>query len=112
MSQGWACVAIHRHLIEWHKLNNVSKQKPEIINLVNVPVARWSKVEQEYADSMIQQHFDEDRSLLEAQSPTGSRRVGRFCFNQAEEAQGVCADLNWPTHNAESSTRSKMSDNA
>src|ERR1700746_4071396 len=69
MSQGWARVAIHSHLIEWHKLNNVSKQKPEVINLVDVPVARWSRVEQEYADSMIQQHFDEDRQRLEAQSP-------------------------------------------
>jgi hypothetical protein len=42
-------------------LNNVSKQKPEIINLVDVPVARWSRAEQEFADSVIQQHFEEDR---------------------------------------------------
>jgi hypothetical protein len=47
--------AIHRHLIE------LNKRKPEIINLVDVPVARWSRAEQEYADSVIRQHFEEDR---------------------------------------------------
>jgi hypothetical protein len=57
----WVRAAIHRHLIESYKLNNVSKQKPEIINLVDVPVARWSRAEQEFADSVIQQHFEEDR---------------------------------------------------
>ena len=29
----WVRAPIHRHLIESYKLNNVSKQKPEIINL-------------------------------------------------------------------------------
>jgi hypothetical protein len=42
-------------------LNNLSKQKQEIINLVDVPVARWSRAEQEYADSVMRQHFEEDR---------------------------------------------------
>jgi hypothetical protein len=50
--------AIHRHLIELNKLN---KRKPEIFNLVGVPVVRWSRAEQEYADSVILQHFEEDR---------------------------------------------------
>jgi hypothetical protein len=31
----WVRAAIHRYLIESYKLNNVSKQKPEIINLVS-----------------------------------------------------------------------------
>jgi hypothetical protein len=39
----------------------LSKQKQEIINLVDVPVARWSRTEQEFADSVIRQHFEEDR---------------------------------------------------
>jgi hypothetical protein len=39
----------------------VSKQKPEIINLVYVPVVLWSRAEQEYADRVIRQHFEEDR---------------------------------------------------
>jgi hypothetical protein len=53
--------AIQRHLIELNKLNSVSKQELEIINLVDVPVVRWSRAEQEYADSVIRQHFEEDR---------------------------------------------------
>jgi hypothetical protein len=56
--------AIHHHLIELNKLNDwnkVNKRKPEIINLVDVPVVRWSRAEQEYADSVIRQHFEEDR---------------------------------------------------
>ena len=57
----WVRAAIHRHLIESYKLNNVSKQKPEIINLVYVPVVLWSRAEQEYADRVIRQHFEEDR---------------------------------------------------
>jgi hypothetical protein len=61
MSQGWVRAAIHRHLIESYELNNVSKQKTEIINLVDVPLARWNRAEQEYADSVIRRHFDEDR---------------------------------------------------
>ena len=39
--------AIHRHLIELNKLN---KRKPPIINLVDVPVVRWSRAEPEYAE--------------------------------------------------------------
>jgi hypothetical protein len=39
----------------------VSKQELEIFNLVDVPVVRWSRAEQEYADSVIRQHFEEDR---------------------------------------------------
>lgn len=50
-------VAIHRHLIELNKLN---KRKPEIFNLVDVPVVRWSRAEQEYADSVTRMHFEED----------------------------------------------------
>jgi hypothetical protein len=56
-----ARAAIHRHLIELNKLNKVNKRKPEIFNLVDVPVARWSRAEQKYADSVIRQHFEEDR---------------------------------------------------
>jgi hypothetical protein len=47
--------AIHHHLIE------LNKRKPEVINLVDVPVVRWSRAEQEYADSVIRMHFEEDR---------------------------------------------------
>ena len=43
----WVRAAIHRHHIESYKLNNLGKQKPEIINLVDVPVVRWSRAEQE-----------------------------------------------------------------
>jgi hypothetical protein len=60
----WVRAAIHNHLIELNNLNKwnkANKQKPEIINLVDVPVARWSRAEQEYADSVIRQHFEEDR---------------------------------------------------
>jgi hypothetical protein len=60
----WVRAAIHHHLIELNKLkewNKVNKRKPEIINLVDVPVARWSRAEQEYADSVMRQHFEEDR---------------------------------------------------
>jgi hypothetical protein len=60
----WVRAAIHRHLLELHKLNEwnkVNKREPEIINLLDVPVVRWSRAEQEYADSVIRQHFEEDR---------------------------------------------------
>jgi hypothetical protein len=55
---GLVRAAIHRHLIELNKLN---KRKPEIFNLVDLPVVRWSRAEQEYADRVIRQHFEEDR---------------------------------------------------
>lgn len=60
----WVRAAIHRHLIELNKLNEwnkANKRKTQIINLLDVPVVSWSRAEQEFADSVIRQHFDEDR---------------------------------------------------
>jgi hypothetical protein len=45
----WVRAAIHHHQIELNNLSKwskVNKQRPEIIKLIDVPVARWSRAEQ------------------------------------------------------------------
>ncbi len=38
--------------------------EPKLIRLVDVPVVQWSQAEQEYADKVIKEHFDEDRNEI------------------------------------------------
>src|SRR5215467_3165879 len=41
--------------------HNLSQDGVRLSLTVDVPVARWNRAEQEFADSVIRQHFEEDR---------------------------------------------------
>ena len=57
--------AIQRYLDELAKQKVAAKDtagKPKEVSLIlETPVALWTQAEKEFADKVIQQHFDEDR---------------------------------------------------
>lgn len=56
--------AIERHLDELARQKiaaNNTADKPKVSLILETPVAFWTQAEKEFADEVIQRHFDEDR---------------------------------------------------